>query len=93
VQTTPTTYDQIITLDQEFRACGSLLTAPANRQDASLTRPWPCSVSVERKLPAELHCSEDSCVLPTDGNGWIDKTFILQRHAMLIMIVRPYASV
>lgn len=45
-------------------------------------------LTVERQLPAELHCSEDSCVLPTDGNGWIDKTFILQRHAMLIMIVR-----
>ncbi|CDZ98883.1 Zn(2)-C6 fungal-type DNA-binding domain [Phaffia rhodozyma] len=38
------------------------------------------------QLPAELHCGEDSCVLPTDGEGWSDKKRILQRHSMLLII-------
>ena len=40
----------------------------------------------EKALPTALHCTEDSCVLPEDGEDWDAKKMILQRYGNLLMI-------
>ena len=40
----------------------------------------------EKALPRALHCTEDSCVLPEDGEDWDAKKMILQRYGNLLMI-------